>query len=326
MRSPFADCEALLFTENRTGKVRGEEYPFVFVGYQCEETGEIFTTPQQEEVNLNQVYNQYRAAHNIPYVEEIRKMKRIYGVSASKMAQILGWGDNQYRLYENGDIPSTNNGKQLRAIQDPLIFSTYVDMSSLPEREKEEIKRRAKNSPYALNDSTRLVHSMVFGHTEGKYDGFTYQSLGKLKNVILFFINNIDRVFQTKMNKLLFYADFLCYREHGHGITGLSYVAHNFGPVPHYWFNAFSLLDDITTDVILCQGGNEGHILTSDMTYDESEFDDGELEVLTTIASHFAPYSPRQISEESHKEDAWKDHIEGHKLIPYSYAFRLKAV
>jgi hypothetical protein len=39
-------------------------------------------------------------------------------------------------------------------------------------------------------------------------------------------------VFCTKMNKLLFYIDFLSYRQRGIAITGLCFRAIDFGPVP----------------------------------------------------------------------------------------------
>lgn len=326
MKSPFAPCDAIKKAERRTLKYRGEEYSYLYQYYQCEQTGLTFTTEYTDNVSILQVYNQYRSAHNIPYASEIRQMRKAYGISAAKMSLILGWGENQYRLYENGDMPSLNNGKQLRAIQKPSVFITYVEESSLEEKEKEQIKERALHSPYAEDAATAFVRRMIFGHTSGAYQGYTSPSLSKLKNVMLYFISKMGRVFQTKMNKLLFYADFLFYREYAHGITGLSYVAHHFGPVPEHWDKVFSLTDDINKEVILCQGGYEGYVLTSEMSYDEASFTPQEIDILQRVADHFAPYSPRQISEESHKEDAWKDHIEGHKLIPYSYAFRLKAV
>lgn len=326
MKSPFADCEAILKSEYRTTKYRGEEYGYTYKYYQCEKTGAIFTTDEIDTASINQVYNQYRDAHNIPYAHEIHSLRKAYGISASKMAQILGWGDNQYRLYENGDIPSVNNGKQLRAIQNPSIFCAYVDMSQLSEDEKESTKRKAMSSRYAMSDEERFVHGMIFGCTQGRYDGYTAQSLSKLKNVMLFFIGKIGNVFQTKMNKLLFYADFLSYKRYAHGITGLAYVAQRFGPVPQNWDKVFSLTEDITKDVIKCDNGNEGFVLTSDMPYDANEFTQEEISVLNDIADKFSSCSPSQISDISHQEDAWKDNVEGHKLIDYSYAFSLKAV
>lgn len=324
MKSPFADCEAFLHKENRSVKYRNEEYTYTFICYRCQVTNELFTTDEQDEVNMAQVLNQYRDTHNIPYADEIRDVRKAYGISALKMSQILSWGDNQYRLYENGEMPNANNGKQLRAIQNPSVFCSYVDMSSLSEGEKEDIKKRAMSSVYNHDSYRNFVRKAIFGNKQkGKYIGYTYQSLGKLKNVMLYFIGKYKRVFQTQMNKLLFYVDFLSYRESGHGITGLSYFANNFGPVPQNWDKVFSLTDDVIKEVVNCDNGNEGYILTSTMPFDEQEFSSEELNILKKVCVKFETMSPRQISEESHKEKAWIDNVQDHKLIDYSYAFDL---
>lgn len=43
------------------------------------------------------------------------------------MSVILGFGENQYRLYENGDMPSLTNGRILKTIQVPAVFATFVE-------------------------------------------------------------------------------------------------------------------------------------------------------------------------------------------------------
>ena len=45
--------------------------------------------------------------------------------------------------------------------------------------------------------------------------------LDRLKNTLLHILEKCGDVWYTKMNKLLFYTDFLAYREHGMAISGL---------------------------------------------------------------------------------------------------------
>ena len=49
----------------------------------------------------------------------------------------------------------------------------------------------------------------------------------------------------TKMNKLLFYADFIHYKNHGYGINSITYKALPFGPVPEHWGTLYSSLPGI---------------------------------------------------------------------------------
>lgn len=54
----------------------------------------------------------------------------------------------------------------------------------------------------------------------------------KLKNAVLYFVKNDKTVGLTKLMKLLFYLDFKLYRECGESLTGQTYEAWKFGPVP----------------------------------------------------------------------------------------------
>ena len=47
----------------------------------------------------------------LPFTEEIRQIRNKYGLPATTMSEILGFGVNQYRLYETGEIPSETNGQ-----------------------------------------------------------------------------------------------------------------------------------------------------------------------------------------------------------------------
>ena len=126
MQSPFTGGHATLRHELSELTFRKEKFQYVHQFYECDETKERFTTTALDEVNVGQVYNQYRAKYGIPFPDEIKRIRQRYGLPASKMSQILGFGDNQYRLYENGDMPSEANGKILMSIQNPHIFESFV--------------------------------------------------------------------------------------------------------------------------------------------------------------------------------------------------------
>ena len=126
MISPFTGGEVKLCQEQRELVFRKEKFIYVAQFYVCVDTQEQFTTTELDEINISQVYNQYRTKYGIPFPDEIRAIRELYGLSASKMSEILGLGANQYRLYENGEIPSEAIGKTLKSIMSPMVFSTYV--------------------------------------------------------------------------------------------------------------------------------------------------------------------------------------------------------
>ena len=101
MISPFTGGHATLKYENRELEYRKEKYPYVAQFYEDDETHEQFTTTEMDEANLAQVYNQYRAAYSVPFVDEIIALREKYGLSALKMSAILGFGDNHQIITTN---------------------------------------------------------------------------------------------------------------------------------------------------------------------------------------------------------------------------------
>jgi hypothetical protein len=63
MKSPITGKEMVLVKEKRTLSFRKEEFEIVYHCYKCMDSGESFTTTQLDDLNINQLYNQYWANH-----------------------------------------------------------------------------------------------------------------------------------------------------------------------------------------------------------------------------------------------------------------------
>lgn len=328
MRSPFTGGEAVLLTETRKAVFRKEEYEYTYICYKCVDTEETFTTTQMDVVNTAQIYNGYRNRHGIPFPDEIKDIRSRYELSASKMSKILGFGDNQYRLYENGEMPSLANGRVLKAIQSPRTFETFVDAAKGVLSDEEHLKLKKRLEEYeekAFMDG--LFCNLIYGDgARNKYNGYAMLSISRLKNVVLFFIEKFNGVFVTQMNKLLFYADFLSYRESGQAMTGLTFKVIQYGPVPNRWDKVYALLDDIYQIEVEGKNGNIGNKLVSDISCDLSSFTNEQMEVLEKVYTTFKNDSSVSISQKSHDELAWIDNNELHSFIDFKYAFFLKNI
>jgi len=128
--------------------------------------------------------------------------------------------------------------------------------------------------------------------------------------------------FKTKMNKVLFYIDFLAYREHGMAISGLSYQAIEFGPVPIRWDRVYSAFDELEEQVKLVKE-QECTQLKANSKPDMSDFSQEEISIINTVCSRLKNMSSRDVTALSHKESAWKDNNGHPKPIPFSKAFEL---
>ena len=301
------------FQEVRTTTFRKEEFPYIHTGI-IDEDGEMWTTTEMDEANIFQVYNQYRLKHGIPFPDEIAGIREHYGLSASKMAQILGFGINQYRMYEDGEVPSVSNARTIIAAREKDVFMTFVEASK-SEMSEQEYQRIKKKVEAVDGDYKSIVRP-------SEYTGFRSLSTDKVANVVRLIISNIGSTFVTKMNKLLFYADFIHYKKHGYGITGITYKALPFGPVPEHWGTLYSSLPGIDMEEFVYPSGQSGIKLEATENSDNI-LNDSELNTIERVCSLFSNMSAGEISKTSHLEKGWIENKDNRSAISYQEAFGL---
>lgn len=73
MKSPFTGGLVYLVEDTEVQVFRKEQYTVHVRYYECKDTGEQFTTEEQDEQLCNELYNQYRIRHGIPFPDEIKK-------------------------------------------------------------------------------------------------------------------------------------------------------------------------------------------------------------------------------------------------------------
>lgn len=319
--SPFRDCQAHLMRVPDTAEFRGKSYHYINHYYICDESGEEFTDEETGEINSSQIYNQYREENGIPYVCEIIKLREDCQLSKADMGRLLGFGENQYYRYELGEVPSLSNGKLMRIFIDhreELI--TAIKESTIKECNKE----KALLSLHKLitkEDEDKILFSLLFPFKSNIFNGYTIMNVDKVRQMILFFLSKMNTGYKTTLNKLMFYADFLMYKRHSIGISGLTYNALPYGNVPNGFkimYGLFKEIDEIDAETPYFVPNTDCHM---------NVFNTDEKEVLEYVADAMTRLSCNTLSEINHKEDAWTKYIHDTKLlIPFSEAFTLKAL
>ncbi|MBT1687658.1 type II toxin-antitoxin system antitoxin SocA domain-containing protein [Dawidia soli] len=335
MKSPFTDGEATLQYEKKDIEFRKDIFPTIQFYYKCNDTGEEFTTTELDEVNISQLYNQYRDKYSIPFPDEIREIREQYGISAAKMSEILGFGANSYRQYEAGDIPTVASGRLIQAAKEPAEFRKFLDASKrvLTDREYEKVRHRVdlliKEKDENLWENLFTEH--IFSHARPtEFTGFRKPSMTRIAMIIAFFSEHVDKLWKTKLNKLLFYCDFLHYKRSGYSISGIAYRAIPLGPVPAEYEKLYIKLSDdkfASIELVEFNDGNYGEAISASDKFDSSHFTEAELATLRDVARKFARSNTRQIIEISHGEKAWLENQARNNLISYQkYAFELIAL
>lgn len=329
MKNPFNGNEMIPVNERRTWSFRGETFFYNYSGWKDEKTGDLFTSDDNDDASFLQVTNQYRERYGVPYMDQIVALRKMYGLSASKMSLVLGFGANQYRKYEMGEVPNISNGRMILSAFDPKVMLGYV-ASARHELSEDEYKKITDKITSMLEDAEAqriddYETHRIFSYDRGAVNGYAQQSLTRLKNAMLFVLEKISDVWVTKMNKVLFYIDFLSYKKYGSAITGLAYRAISYGPVPERWEKVYCQFDEISQEPKQI-GKYGGNMLQSSTKPDLSYFTEKELLILNTVCKALKNLNASQISDLSHKEKLWLDYKDKRAIIPFKDAYLLAGI
>ena len=124
----------------------------------------------------------------------------------------------------------------------------------------------------------------------------------KLLNAIIFFLKNTKYCGITKLCKLLYYLDFMHFRETGRSVTGLDYFAWDFGPVPQTLYfelkNPSQELKAHIRKVLVSESGFEKLLPLKE--FSNKHFCKRELKILQDIVYIFKDAKAKDITDASH--------------------------
>lgn len=324
MASPYTGGLVYLVEGTEEQTFRGEEYTVHARYYECKDTGEKFTSEEQDEQLFCELYNQYRVRHGIPFPDEIKEIRERYRLSCQQMSKILGFGQNQWGQYENGKMPSESNGKSIATVRsrDGMLAILETSRNEFSEDTYEKIRKNILCAPDSGNRNSRSVY--FYGNTKrGLYNGYSEMNADKLQGMVQTIVSMEKHgVSKTKLNKEMFYADFLCYKKHGRSISGLAYRAIQYGAVPEHYETVYDHVDGLQRKIV---GGDMEYELLSCDNPDTSALNNEDMKVIQDVMSLLADKTCSEVVKLSHTEDGWQKNKDSHSFIPYDEAFTLRA-
>jgi putative zinc finger/helix-turn-helix YgiT family protein len=293
----------------------------------CDECGDNMFDEELDSQNLENAFAVYRARHGIISPSEIKAMREKYGLSQQNLARLLGWGDVTITRYEKGSIPDSAHNMILNSIEDPVYMKRTVEKwgSNLSDDALSDLEHRI-NELISEENMPISNHNGASSGNVSIYTGLARFSLSKLQTMMIYFASQAGGVFKTKLNKLLFYADFLHFRQHRISISGATYIHLPYGPVPD---NYSAYLDYLMAIGCIRSRDVEfpseviGERLESSCEADLSGLPETAMRVLEAVHQHFKDMGSKQISELSHNEEAYLQ-TKSSEPISYEFADRLK--
>lgn len=325
---PYCEAQREVEVVKKTEKmdVRGELIEVSASHYRCKTCEGEFEDPKEGFDFVKKAYEEYRRRHGMMQPYEMKGFRKKYGLTQAELSKLLGWGPVTLSRYENGALQDDVHDKMLRLAMNSENLLQLIEGSpeALPdEKRKNLISELLMEREHSLS-LERLCEERFQRYEPDEYSGYKRFDLTKLFNVILYFCREGD--FKTKINKLLFYADFLHFKHYALSITGARYAHATFGPVPDKYETILALLIEngsLLPEEFTCSEDITGERLVAAKGPDFTNFSDSEIKILATVRERFKEFSSRKIMEYSHNEAGYKETAQG-QFISYKYAERLQ--
>ncbi len=323
------NCESEQDLENirkrETVTVRGEKIAVQAAYWRCRTCGEEFEGPGARD-EVAEAYALYRKKKGLMPPDEIKRLREGYGLTQGELAKILGFGAVTLSRYENGMLQTTAQDRILQVLLDPRAFWVFCKRSAeVGDVPPETLARIREKVLQGLTDMAPLdpAVQMALEHGADQFSGARRFDPEKFRGAVLFLCETPR--WKTTMNKLLFYADFICYRDHGRSITGARYAHAPFGPCPDKFESLFAWLAD-RKDIEIREtlvGKYTGEEIRALAKPDAGLFSGRELQILKSVRARLGRLTAKALSDLSHKEQGYREAKDG-ELISYRYAELLR--
>lgn len=305
--------------------VRGESTEVLARVAVCTACGSDMSDESLDDATLVAAFNKYREKHHLMTPEEIRRLRERYGLGVRAFSLLLGWGEITLHRYESGSLQDAAHEAALRMAEDPANLRIYLSANghklTARQRARLEAHLEALGASAAADCDCSSADRFVVREEQDVYGGWVPMRLTKLREMMLYFAELPD-MYETKLNKLLFYSDFGHFKFHGASISGSPYLAFPHGPVAqHYvWIEAdLEEGSDLTVDEVFFSNGGSGTVLKAGRLPDLTVFSAEELDTMRHVANTLGRKTSRQLRDQSHDERAWKETATG-EMINYEFA------
>jgi len=313
-----------------TVKVRKENIEIPVTFFKCKECGYDEIEDRENPIDeLDLAYREYRKRHGMLQPEEITQLRKQYGLSQRELAKILGLSPATLSRYETGGLQEPAHDYLLQMLKKPENMLEILNKNKELLKEKKIMALREILLNKINNKEKEKEIEERHNIKSETFRGNRKFSVERFKDIVYCIINRMEQmnyvVNKTKLNKLLFYTDFLHFREFGVSLTGAAYAKLPYGPCPDDFQHLLDLMEKeniIVVKEFYHPIGNE-EIAESRLYTPASKreilLSQREKEFIDFVVKTIGSKKASELSDLSHKEKAYKE-TEDYKNIDYRYA------
>ena len=180
------DVEYIETTEQMYGAIKDRTYQYVGKEAHCVNCGSELYVPEFLEYNLDVLYDIFRKENDIIPLKQVREIPKKYAIGKRPLSLLLGWGEQTFSRYAEGDVPTKQYSDMLlRIYNDPAFYADLL------EKNKDKLKSNA-----AYEKSRKAVSSLLIEEEP---------STSKINTVVKYVISNCEDITPLSLQKALYY-------------------------------------------------------------------------------------------------------------------------
>ena len=260
--------------------VKGKKYTYGKLVARCAECGSLVFVHDLNDENLERLYNVVRQENHLVPLSVVRSLPEKYNIGKRPLSLLLGWGEQTYTRFLEGDLPSRQYSDMLtRLAEDPGYYLEVLE------------KNRGRITEVAYKKSKKAAEALLLPPAE---PGAIYQA-------IQYLLMQCEDVTPLALQKALYYVQGFYYAFFGTFLFKEECQAWAHGPV--------------YKDVYEQYKNYKFNPISKPVQTKNLHFSAEEKLVLDSISRYFCCYSGKTLEQFTHTEMPWletrKDLSEG---------------
>jgi len=295
----------------------------------CDVCENEFENPDMGQDVAELALRAYRKKVGLLSSEEIKAFRKSLGLTQHELSELLGWGGATLSRYENGALQDEAHDRAMRMIMEPDALLGVIENNPglLTQEKRNQLVKKLKTRENAEAAYRDFFRRFLTDYQADINSGYRRFDAKKFFAMVLHFCRD-SGIPRTKLNKLLWYSDFLSFKDNTVSISGARYAHLPFGPCPNNYDVFIAYLTDIDKSLSVMEqssGDYSWEVLVSSGNPDYSLFTNNEMHILSSVAKFFESKTAREISQISHMEQGYQETSDG-KIISYDFADGLAGV
>jgi len=169
-------------------ELKGKKYGYYGNKAACNECSHEIYLEEVNDFNLKVLYDEYRKQNDIISLEKVNEIPKKYHIGKRPLSLILGWGEQTFSRYCDGDIPTQQYSTILQRIyEEPRYFLSLL-----------EENRNNLKSPLAYEKSRDAVQKLISEDSDCMDD--------KISDVVSYLLFQCEDITPLALQKILYYV------------------------------------------------------------------------------------------------------------------------